>query len=59
VARTVCRRAERRILDLAQTAPVSSLVLEYINRLSDYLFIVARNINHCSGIKEIIWDKNL
>jgi cob(I)alamin adenosyltransferase len=59
VARTVCRRAERRILDLAQTAPVSSLVLEYINRLSDYLFIVARNINHHSGIKEIIWDKNL
>lgn len=59
VARTVCRRAEREILNLTDTgATVSPLVLTYINRLSDYLFILARYINHATGTAEIVWRKN-
>lgn len=58
VARTVCRRAERRILALSRTAEVSPAVLRYFNRLSDLLFIWARLINHRAGIKEVTWQKN-
>jgi cob(I)alamin adenosyltransferase len=58
VARSVCRRAERCILRLAEEAPVDTRVTEYFNRLSDYLFILARYINHHSGINEIIWNKD-
>ncbi len=58
VARTVCRRAEREILNLIDTgATVSPLVTTYINRLSDYLFALARYINHVSGTPEIVWRK--
>jgi ATP:cob(I)alamin adenosyltransferase len=42
IARTVCRRAERRILTLTRTAPVNPAVLRYINRLSDLLFMLSR-----------------
>lgn len=58
VARTVCRRAERRILALSAEAPVSPQVLRFINRLSDFLFVVARfnNVNH--NIDEIFWQKD-
>lgn len=58
VARTVCRRAERQILTLADTgAYVHPMVLTYINRLSDYLFALARYINHFTGTPEIIWRR--
>ena len=57
VARTVCRRAERRICELAETEEVDPAVRKYINRLSDYLFILARNLNHCAGVEEIIWER--
>ncbi len=57
VCRTVCRRAERRILDLADTAYVDPLLLTYFNRLSDYLFILARYFNFIAGVDEIIWEK--
>ena len=58
VARTVCRRAERDILTLADTgAYVHPAVLTYINRLSDYLFILARYINHFTGHPEITWKQ--
>lgn len=58
VARTVCRRAERAILTLADTGePVAPIVLTYINRLSDYLFILARYINHFTGTPELTWRK--
>lgn len=59
VARTVCRRAERRILDLSETSYVDPLLIKYINRLSDYLFILSRYLNFKQGISEIVWDKNL
>ncbi|MDE6290937.1 MAG: cob(I)yrinic acid a,c-diamide adenosyltransferase [Muribaculaceae bacterium] len=58
VARTVCRRAERRILTLAEQEYVDPLVLRWFNRLSDYLFIAARYLNHVSGVEEIVWKPN-
>lgn len=58
VARTVCRRAERDILTLADTgAYVHPAVLTYINRLSDYLFILASYINHFTGHPELTWKQ--
>lgn len=55
VARTVCRRAERRILELASTEYVDPVLIRWFNRLSDYLFIVARYLNFCQGVAEITW----
>lgn len=58
VARTICRRAEREILNLADTgAFVAPIVLTYINRLSDYLFALARYINHFTGTPELTWHR--
>ena len=57
VARTVCRRAERRILDLAKTTEVDPAILRYVNRLSDYLFTLGRYANHISGVAELEWRK--
>ncbi len=55
VCRTVCRRCERRILTLAQEAPVQEDLMRYINRLSDYLFVLSRKINVDSKKDEIFW----
>jgi cob(I)alamin adenosyltransferase len=55
VCRTVCRRAERLIYSLSETAPVDSTVLTYVNRLSDLLFAVARNECYLKNKAEIIW----
>lgn len=58
VCRTVCRRAERRILTLSEEgAEVDTLVIAYINRLSDYLFVLARKLNLDENQPEIIWKK--
>lgn len=59
VCRTVCRRAERRIFALSEMSPLDAHVLEYINRLSDYLFVLARKLNFIEGVREKIWKKNL
>jgi cob(I)alamin adenosyltransferase len=56
VARTACRRAERRAVTLARTEPVDPLVLAYLNRLSDFLFVAARVANRRAGVPEICWD---
>ncbi|MEE2703799.1 MAG: cob(I)yrinic acid a,c-diamide adenosyltransferase [Myxococcota bacterium] len=56
LARTVCRRAERRTVSLAATAPVSDCVLRYLNRLSDLLFVLARVANHRSSVDEPVWE---
>jgi len=53
VARTVCRRAERRIVAL--NPPVDPVLLRYVNRLSDLLFVLARVANHRAGVPEIEW----
>ncbi|HEV8348204.1 MAG TPA: cob(I)yrinic acid a,c-diamide adenosyltransferase [Vicinamibacterales bacterium] len=53
VARTVCRRAERRMVAL--DPPVDPVLLRYINRLSDLLFVLARAVNHRGGVPETEW----
>ncbi len=58
VARTVCRRAERLILGLASEEYVDPLLLKWFNRLSDYLFIAARYLNHNVGVDEITWHQS-
>lgn len=55
IARTVCRRAERRILDLSGETVVDEFVLRYINRLSDYLFILSRKLAFDGGLEEMKW----
>ena len=54
LARTVCRRAERRIVSLGVEA-LDATMLAYINRLSDLLFVMARVVNHRAGLSEIEW----
>ena len=56
VCRTVCRRAERRIVALSEVAPISPEVLQYVNRLSDYLFVLAKKINFNANQSEIVWQ---
>ncbi len=56
VARTVCRRAERRLVTLAAEEPIGSQTLVYLNRLSDALFVMARYENHQRGIADPLWD---
>jgi cob(I)alamin adenosyltransferase len=53
VARTVCRRAERRMVAL--TPPVDPVLLRYVNRLSDLLFVIARAVNQRGGVPETEW----
>jgi cob(I)alamin adenosyltransferase len=56
ICRTVCRRAERRIVALSEVAQITPLVLQYVNRLSDYLFVLAKKINFNANQSEIIWQ---
>lgn len=58
VCRTVCRRAERRIFFLAESTKIDPEVLQYMNRLSDYLFVLARKLNFVDGVREKIWDNS-
>jgi cob(I)alamin adenosyltransferase len=55
IARTVCRRAERMISLLHLNEPLDASVLSYINRLSDYLFVLARKLSHELGAEEQKW----
>lgn len=60
IVRCVCRRAERNCVSmLEQELFVDPLVIKYLNRLSDYLFILARFIAHELGVKEIMWKPRL
>ena len=58
VCRTVCRRAEREVYRLAETDPVDTVVLCYINRLSDYLFILSRKLLYDARIDEIFLNND-
>lgn len=58
VCRTVCHRAERRILALAEQCEVAPDLLAYVNRLSDYLFILSRKTNQDEKKDEIFWDNS-
>ncbi len=55
-ARTVCRRAERAAVALARTEDVGPHVVTYLNRLSDYLFTVARRANTLAGVADVPWS---
>ncbi|MBO7068281.1 MAG: cob(I)yrinic acid a,c-diamide adenosyltransferase [Bacteroidaceae bacterium] len=57
VCRTVCRRAERQIYALDAKEPVDKNVTAYMNRLSDYLYILACRLNFLNGTDEILWHK--
>lgn len=56
LARTVCRRAERSVVALAQQEPVGEITLAYLNRLSDALFVMARFENYSHKVPEPLWD---
>ena len=58
IARTVCRRAERNLVALSQEEAISNLHIQYLNRLSDYLFVLARVILKDNNVKEIEWQKD-
>jgi len=56
ITRCVCRRAERGVVNLLQHEQfVEPLVIKYLNRLSDYLFVLARFVGKQLGVEEIIW----
>lgn len=55
IARTVCRRAERLVIELENAEDISGLVVKYLNRLSDYLFVLARKTGLDLGVEEIPW----
>ncbi len=55
LARTVCRRAERAVISLERDQPVDPLIIVYLNRLSDLLFVLARYVNQSSGVLEDPW----
>lgn len=55
IARCVCRRAERHTIRLSQVQPVDDLVIKYLNRLSDYLFVLARKLAKDFGATENLW----
>ena len=58
-ARTVCRRAERRVLALARVETISPWPLKYVNRLSDLLFVLSRWVGHRLGETEYLWERGL
>jgi len=55
IARCVCRRAERGCVRLEEVSPVAPLIIQYLNRLSDYLFVLARYTGHLLKIPDIQW----
>ena len=57
ICRTVCRRAERNVVALSQEERVPAGVLMYLNRLSDYLFVLCRIIGIASGEGEVLWER--
>jgi cob(I)alamin adenosyltransferase len=57
LARTVCRRAERRVVTLAREETVNPASLRYLNRLSDLLFVLARSLNRSAGVPDVLWQR--
>ncbi len=58
VARSICRRAERRTVTLARGATVNDSTLRYLNRLSDLLFVLARSLNSAAGVADVLWQRS-
>ena len=59
IARAVCRRAERNLISLAEIENIEPLHIQYLNRLSDYLFVLARFILMEKKITAVYWEKDL
>jgi cob(I)alamin adenosyltransferase len=59
IARCVCRRAERNAIRLARLQPVEEKVIQYLNRLSDFLFVLARRLGKDAGAIETIWKARI
>ncbi len=59
IARTVCRRAEREVIKLRESYHVEEIIIRYLNRLSDYFFVLARKLAHDSNIPEITWKPDV
>lgn len=59
IARCVCRRAERRVVSLARNEKVESIVLQYLNRLSDYLFVLSRKVSSDKKATETPWKPKM
>jgi cob(I)alamin adenosyltransferase len=59
IARCICRRAERCTIHLTEEFPVEEIVIQYLNRLSDYLFMLSRKLSHDLGAEEIPWKPRL
>ncbi|GAB4231677.1 MAG: cob(I)yrinic acid a,c-diamide adenosyltransferase [Acidobacteriota bacterium] len=57
VARAVCRRTERSYVRLMEFEPTSEVGLRYLNRLSDFLFVLARVLNRAAGVSDVYWEK--
>lgn len=57
LARTVCRRAEREVIHLSETIPVENDFVVYLNRLSDWLFLLSRVANTSMNVEDIQWDQ--
>jgi cob(I)alamin adenosyltransferase len=55
LARTVCRRAERKLVELHRNEKVTDISLQYLNRLSDLLFVLCRTINKEAGVNDVLW----
>jgi len=55
ICRTVCRRAERSVIRLSALKPVDEIIIRYLNRLSDYLFVLARKTGKDAGVNETLW----
>ena len=56
LARTICRRAERAVVKLNEAEASEPAVLQYLNRLSDLLFALARLENHRAGVPDVLWE---
>lgn len=59
IARCVCRRAERRVIHLAENEKVDEIIIRYLNRLSDYLFMLARKLSHDLKATEVPWKPRM
>lgn len=59
VARCICRRAERIVVHLSAETEVPEIIVRYLNRLSDYLFILSRKIVHDAGATETVWKPRI
>jgi len=59
VARTICRRAERKTVYVSEQETISPLITQYLNRLSDYLFVLSRKLSKDFNVTEILWETNL